>query len=127
MAARRRADRRIFGSDVAFRMVDFASATRERAGVARGRAVPRRRRPAAHAAGGRRRPRDAAEPAGYGERIEAGGIAGPGRGGRERAQMEPEGRRLLHPAGLALEEELRRLDGLGAVARRSSSCPRACG
>ena len=52
----------VFGSDVAFRMVDFAARNAERAGVAARRAVSRRRRLAAHAARRDAR-RDAGQPA----------------------------------------------------------------
>jgi putative N6-adenine-specific DNA methylase len=88
-AARRAPTAPVFGSDVAFRMVDFAQRNAERAGVAhavqlRGGDALQRMPPA--------------ETPGllllnppYGERIEAGGIAGPGRGGREQAQMENAG------------------------------------
>ncbi|MGE4241369.1 THUMP domain-containing class I SAM-dependent RNA methyltransferase [Ramlibacter sp.] len=79
----------IFGSDVAHRMVDFAQRNAERAGVAQ--AVQLRGGDALQ----RMPPCDA--PATmllnppYGERIEAGGVAGAGRGGRERAQTEDGG------------------------------------
>lgn len=88
-AARRAPSAPIFGSDVAFRMVDFAQRNAARAGV--GEVVQLR--------GGDALQRMPPVEGGgvmllnppYGERIEAGGIAGPGRGGRERAQMENEG------------------------------------
>ncbi len=79
----------IFGSDVAFRMVDFAQRNAERAGV--GQVVQLRGGDALQ----RMPPSDVPgvmllNPP-YGERIEAGGIAGRGRGGREQAQMENAG------------------------------------
>ncbi len=88
-AARRPPTAPVFGSDVAFRMVDFAQRNAERAGV--GQAVQVR--------GGDALQRMPPVEGGgvmllnppYGERIEAGGVAGPGRGGRERAQMEQAG------------------------------------
>jgi putative N6-adenine-specific DNA methylase len=88
-AARRAPTAPVFGSDVAFRMVDFAQRNAERAGVAhamqlRGGDALQRNPPT--------------ETPGllllnppYGERIEAGGVAGRGRGGREQAQMENAG------------------------------------
>lgn len=87
--ARRAAPAPIFGSDVAFRMVDFAQRNAERAGVAA--AVQLRGGDALQ----RMPPIDTSgilllNPP-YGERIEAGGIARPGRGGREHAQMEQAG------------------------------------
>ena len=87
-AARRAPTAPIFGSDVAFRMVDFAQRNAERAGVA----------DAVQLRGGDALQRMPPAPAGvmllnppYGERIEAGGVAGRGRGGREQAQMENAG------------------------------------
>jgi putative N6-adenine-specific DNA methylase len=87
--ARRAPTAPIFGSDVAFRMVDFAQRNAERAGVAH--AVQLRGGDALQ----RMPPSDVPglilmNPP-YGERIEAGGIAGRGRGGREQAQMENAG------------------------------------
>jgi putative N6-adenine-specific DNA methylase len=88
-AARRAPGAPVFGSDVAFRMVDFAQRNAERAGVAA--AVQLRGGDALQ----RMPPSDTPgvmllNPP-YGERIEAGGIAGAGRGGREHAQMEQGG------------------------------------
>jgi putative N6-adenine-specific DNA methylase len=88
-AARRAPAGPIFGSDVAFRMVDFAQRNAQRAGV--GEVVQLRGGDALQ----RMPPIDAPgvmllNPP-YGERIEAGGVAGPGRGGREQAQMENAG------------------------------------
>jgi putative N6-adenine-specific DNA methylase len=88
-AARRAATAPVFGSDVAFRMVDFAQRNAERAGVAG--AVQLRGGDALQ----RMPPSDAPgllllNPP-YGERIEAAGVAGRGRGGREQAQMEQAG------------------------------------
>ena len=84
-AARRAPTAPVFGSDVTFRMVDFAQRNAERAGVAQ--AVQLRGGDALQ----RMPPTDAPgilllNPP-YGERIEAAGIAGRGRVGRERAQM----------------------------------------
>ncbi|HSV82185.1 MAG TPA: THUMP domain-containing protein [Ramlibacter sp.] len=88
-AARRPTSVPVFGSDVAFRMVDFAQRNAARAGVAeavqlRGGDALQRMPPC--------------EPPGmlllnppYGERIQVGGVAAPGRGGREQAQMEQAG------------------------------------
>jgi len=89
LAARRAPTAPIFGSDVAFRMVDFAQRNAQRAGV--GEVVQLRGGDALQ----RMPPSDVPgilllNPP-YGERIEAGGVAGPGRGGRERAQMEDAG------------------------------------
>lgn len=89
LAARRASPVPVFGSDVAFRMVDFAQRNAERAGV--GQVVQLRGGDALQ----RMPPSDVPgimllNPP-YGERIEAGGIAGPGRGGREQAQMEQAG------------------------------------
>lgn len=88
-AAQRPASAPIFGSDVAHRMVDFAQRNAERAGVAK--AVQFRggdalqRMPPVEGAG-----MLLLNPP-YGERIEAGGVAGRGRGGREQAQMDDGG------------------------------------
>jgi putative N6-adenine-specific DNA methylase len=76
----------VFGSDVAHRMVDFAQRNAARAGVAE--AVQLRGGDALQ----RMPPADGPgllllNPP-YGERIEAGGVAGRGRGGREQAQMD---------------------------------------
>jgi putative N6-adenine-specific DNA methylase len=86
-AARRAPTAPVFGSDVAFRMVDFAQRNAQRAGVAD--AVQLRGGDALQ----RMPPGDTPgilllNPP-YGERIEAGGIARPGRVGRERAHVEP--------------------------------------
>jgi putative N6-adenine-specific DNA methylase len=88
-AARRAPTAPIFGSDVAFRMVDFAERNAQRAGVAdavqfRGGDALQRMPPTGAPGLMLLNPP-------YGERIEAGGIAGPGRGGRERAEMEQAG------------------------------------
>ncbi|MBA2965669.1 MULTISPECIES: THUMP domain-containing class I SAM-dependent RNA methyltransferase [Ramlibacter] len=76
----------VFGSDVAFRMVDFAQRNAERAGVAQ--AVQFRGGDALQ----RQPPADApglllVNPP-YGERIETAGVAGRTRGGRERAETD---------------------------------------
>ncbi len=91
-AAQRPATAPVFGSDVAFRMVDFAVRNAERAGVARCGATARRRCPAAHAAHRRAR-RHAGQPAlrrahrtaGVAESVR-GRRGGRGQGGRERAE-----------------------------------------
>ena len=88
-AARRAPTAPVFGSDVAFRMVDFAQRNAQRAGVAdavqlRGGDALQRMPPTPEPGLLLLNPP-------YGERIEAGGIAGAGRGGRERAQMEQAG------------------------------------
>lgn len=88
-AARRPSPVPLFGSDVAFRMVDFAQRNAQRAGVAdavqlRGGDALQRMPPVEGGGVMLLNPP-------YGERIEAGGIAGPGRGGRERAQVEQGG------------------------------------
>ena len=88
-AARRAPTAPVFGSDVAFRMVDFAQRNAQRAGVAdavqlRGGDALQRMPPTTEPGLLLLNPP-------YGERIEAGGIAGAGRGGRERAQMEQAG------------------------------------
>jgi putative N6-adenine-specific DNA methylase len=85
-AARRAPTAPVFGSDVAFRMVDFAQRNAQRAGVAD--VVQLRGGDALQ----RMPPTDVPgllllNPP-YGERIEVAGVAGAGRGGRERAQME---------------------------------------
>ncbi|MEP6792580.1 MAG: class I SAM-dependent RNA methyltransferase, partial [Ramlibacter sp.] len=80
----------IFGSDVAHRMVDFAQRNAERAGVAdaiqfRGGDALQRMPPS-------ETPGIMLLNPPYGERIEAGGVAGPGRfGARESAQAEDGG------------------------------------
>jgi putative N6-adenine-specific DNA methylase len=89
MAARRAPTAAIFGSDVAFRMVDFAQRNAQRAGVAdaiefRGGDALQRMPPS-------QTPGVMLLNPPYGERIEVGGVAGPGRGGREQAQMEEAG------------------------------------
>ena len=88
-AARRAPTVPIFGSDVAHRMVDFAERNARRAGVEqvvqlRGGDALQRMPPCEAPATMLLNPP-------YGERIEAGGIAGPGRGGRERAQTDDGG------------------------------------
>lgn len=88
-AARHAPTAPVFGSDVAHRMVDFAQRNAQRAGVAD--AVQLRGGDALQ----RMPPIDTAgvmllNPP-YGERIEAGGVAGARRGGREQAQAEGDG------------------------------------
>lgn len=87
--ARRAPAAPIFGSDVAFRMVDFAQRNAERAGVAD--AVQLRGGDALQRMPPLETPGVMLLNPPYGERIEAGGIARPGRGGREQAQMEQAG------------------------------------
>ena len=87
--ARRPPAAQVFGSDVAFRMVDFAQRNAERAGV--GDVVQLRGGDALQ----RVPPTDVPgllllNPP-YGERIEAGGVAGARRTGREQAQQENAG------------------------------------
>jgi putative N6-adenine-specific DNA methylase len=88
-AQQRPATAPVFGSDVAFRMVDFAQRNAERAGV--GDVVQLRGGDALQ----RMPPSDAAgvmlvNPP-YGERIETAGVAGKTQGGRERAETEDGG------------------------------------
>ncbi len=85
-AQRKTAQVAIHGSDVAFRMVDFATRNAERAGVAgvvqfRGGDALQRMPPT-------EAPGILLLNPPYGERIETAGVAGRGRGGRERAQMD---------------------------------------
>ena len=87
-AARRAAPVPVFGSDVAFRMVDFAQRNARRAGVEhavqlRGGDALQRMPPCAAPATMLLNPP-------YGERIEAGGVAGARRMGRESAQVGEE-------------------------------------
>lgn len=88
-AARRAPTAPVFGSDVAFRMVDFAQRNAERAGVAH--AVQLRGGDALQRMPPSETPGLLLLNPPYGERIEAGGVAGRGRGGREQAQMENAG------------------------------------
>ncbi|MDP3620208.1 MAG: THUMP domain-containing protein [Ramlibacter sp.] len=79
----------IFGSDVAFRMVDFAQRNAERAGVAdavnlRGGDALQRMPPS-------ETPGVMLVNPPYGERIETAGVAGRSQGGRERAETEDGG------------------------------------
>ncbi|WP_048438386.1 class I SAM-dependent RNA methyltransferase [Caenimonas sp. SL110] len=79
----------IFGSDVAFRMVDFAQRNAERAGVAdavnlRGGDALQRMPPS-------ETPGVMLVNPPYGERIETAGVAGKSQGGRERAETEDGG------------------------------------
>ncbi|MCD6078247.1 MAG: N6-adenine-specific methylase-like protein, partial [Ramlibacter sp.] len=88
-AARRAPAAPIFGSDVAFRMVDFAQRNAQRAGVAE--AVQLRGGDALQRMPPSESPGVMLLNPPYGERIEAAGVAGRGRGGREQAQMENAG------------------------------------
>lgn len=88
-AARHAPTAPVFGSDVAHRMVDFAQRNAERAGVAaalqlRGGDALQRMPPS-------EAPGVLLLNPPYGERIEAAGVAGRGRGGREQAQMAQAG------------------------------------
>jgi putative N6-adenine-specific DNA methylase len=79
----------VFGSDVAFRMVDFAQRNAQRAGVAdvvqlRGGDALQRLPPSDH-------PGVMLVNPPYGERIETAGVAGRSRGGRERADGDDGG------------------------------------
>ena len=76
----------IHGSDVAFRMVDFANRNAERAGV--GGVVQFRGGDALQRMPPTETPGIMLLNPPYGERIEAAGVAGRGRGGRERAQVD---------------------------------------
>jgi putative N6-adenine-specific DNA methylase len=88
-AARRAPTAPVFGSDVAFRMVDFAQRNAERAGV--GQAVQLRGGDALQRLPPSDTPGILLLNPPYGERIEVAGIAGRGRGGREQAQVEDGG------------------------------------
>ena len=88
-AARRTPAAPVFGSDVAHRMVDFAQRNAQRAGVAE--AVQLRGGDALQRMPPTEVPGLLLLNPPYGERIEPGGIAAPGRGGRERAHMEQAG------------------------------------
>ncbi|MCM2251423.1 MAG: THUMP domain-containing protein [Ramlibacter sp.] len=84
-ARQRPASAPVFGSDVAFRMVDFATRNAQRAGVAaavqwRGGDALQRMPPTAE-------PGVMLVNPPYGERIETAGVAGRSRGGRERAEI----------------------------------------
>jgi putative N6-adenine-specific DNA methylase len=74
----------VFGSDVAFRMVDFAARNAERAGVAH--AVQLRGGDALQRMPPSESPGVMLVNPPYGERIETAGVAGRSQGGRERAQ-----------------------------------------
>lgn len=115
----------IFGSDVAFRMVDFAQRNAERAGVAeavqlRGGDALQRMPPCeqpgvmllnplwrANCRSRCRRP----------QRQRTRGRPRPGHGRGPRGSADRRRRRILQPTRHALEEELQRLDGLDAHAR----------
>jgi putative N6-adenine-specific DNA methylase len=79
----------VFGSDVAFRMVDFAARNAERAGVAH--AVQFRGGDALQRLPPTDQPGVMLVNPPYGERIETAGVAGRSQGGRERAQAEDGG------------------------------------
>jgi putative N6-adenine-specific DNA methylase len=85
-AQRRSPQVSIHGSDVAFRMVDFANRNAERAGV--GGVVQFRGGDALQRMPPTETPGIMLLNPPYGERIEAAGVAGRGRGGRERAQVD---------------------------------------
>jgi putative N6-adenine-specific DNA methylase len=88
-AARRASPVPIFGSDVAHRMVDFAQRNAQRAGVEQ--AVQLRGGDALQRMPPCEAPATMLLNPPYGERIEAGGIAGARRGGRESGQTEDGG------------------------------------
>ena len=88
-AAQRPSPVPIHGSDIAFRMMDFANRNAERAGVAG--AVQFRGGDALQRMPPTEAPGVLVLNPPYGERIEAAGIAAPGRGGREAAQMADPG------------------------------------
>jgi putative N6-adenine-specific DNA methylase len=88
-AARRASPVEIHGSDVAFRMVDFAVRNARRAGV--GEAVQFRGGDALQRMPPTERSGVMLLNPPYGERIEAGGVAGARRAGRESAQSEQAG------------------------------------
>jgi putative N6-adenine-specific DNA methylase len=79
----------VFGSDVAFRMVDFAARNAQRAGVAH--AVQFRGGDALQRMPPSEEPGVMLVNPPYGERIETAGVAGRSQGGRERAQAEDGG------------------------------------
>jgi len=85
-AQRRSPQVSIHGSDVAFRMVDFANRNAERAGV--GGVVQFRGGDALQRMPPTETPGIMLLNPPYGERIETAGVAGRGRGGRERAQVD---------------------------------------
>jgi putative N6-adenine-specific DNA methylase len=85
-AARRAPTAPVFGSDVAFRMVDFAKRNAERAGVAQ--AVEFRGGDALQRTPPSERPGVLLLNPPYGERIQTAGVAGRAQRGRERAQAE---------------------------------------
>jgi putative N6-adenine-specific DNA methylase len=76
----------VFGSDVAFRMVDFAQRNAERAGVSH--AVQLRGGDALQRMPPSEQPGVMLVNPPYGERIETAGVAGRSQGGRERAQVD---------------------------------------
>ncbi len=121
-AQQRPASAPVFGSDVAFRMVDFATRNAGRAGVAdtvqlRGGDALQRMPPG-------EAPGVMLVNPPYGERIETAGVAGRSQGGRERAR-DRRRRRLLQSAGGPLEEELPGLDRMGADPRSEAALANA--
>jgi len=86
LAARHAPTAPVFGSDVSHRMVDFAQRNAQRAGVAD--AVQLRGGDALQRMPPTEVPGVMLLNPPYGERIEAGGVAGAQRGGREQAQVE---------------------------------------
>ncbi len=117
----------IFGSDVAHRMVDFAQRNAERAGVAdviefRGGDALQRQPPCPMPGVMLLNPP-------YGERIEVAGVAGQradqARRWRARERANARRWRLLSATRLALEEELSRLERLGAHERPQVAGPDA--
>jgi putative N6-adenine-specific DNA methylase len=88
-AQQRPASAPVFGSDVAFRMVDFAMRNARRAGV--GDAVQLRGGDALQRMPPTEEPGVMLVNPPYGERIETAGVAGRSQGGRERAQVDDGG------------------------------------
>ncbi len=103
----------IFASDVSFRMVDFARRNAERAGVAGGNRLPRRRCARAAAAGAAGRPARNADGQSAIRRTDRGCRQGRGaRAPRPPAEQRSRGRERLLPAtGGALETRLYRASG----------------
>jgi putative N6-adenine-specific DNA methylase len=100
----------VFGSDVAHRMVDFAQRNAQRAGV--GEVVQLRGGDALQRMPPSEVPGVMLLNPPYGERIggRRGGCAKPGPLWRPRKRADRRRRRILQPAGHALEEKLPRLD-----------------
>jgi putative N6-adenine-specific DNA methylase len=93
----------VFGSDVAFRMVDFAQRNAERAGVAH--AVQLRGGDALQRMPPSEQPGVMLVNPPYGERIAAAGVAGEGRAGRTTLRMPGQGRDAATEAALSRARE----------------------